>query len=292
MTKSPLASYLTPYNQDYLQQLLKLAWMEDVQSGDHSTLATIPENATGQATLYAKDSGIIAGLGLVQELFNSFSDNLKVVTYSRDGEWVQKGDQLFNVEGSVRGMLTGERTVLNVIQHLSGIATKTCNWCQYLEGYHTHLLDTRKTTPGLRLLEKWATALGGAANHRIGLYDMLMIKDNHIDYAGGMHKAIDAVKTYLEAQALSVPVVIETRSLEEVRQVLAHPGIARILLDNMTLETMAEAVRLIDGQCETEASGGIQKENLRPIAETGVDYISSSQLTRNTQPLDMSLKIT
>lgn len=291
MSKWPLDKYLTTYNQNFIQHLLDMVWNEDVQEGDHTTLSTIPEDAKGKATLYAKASGLVAGLRIAPEIFAYFDPNLQVKTFFEDGAWIKKGDAVFTVSGSVRGILTGERTVLNIIQHLSGIATKSQNWCTYIEEFPTQLMDTRKTTPGLRVFEKWAVALGGAVNHRQGLYDMIMLKDNHIDYSGGIHAAIKDVKAYLAKRQLSIPIVVEAQTLDEVKSIIAHNGIERILLDNMSINELKEAVKLVGEYCDTEASGGVEAENLRPIAETGVDYISTSQLTREIKPLDLSLKM-
>lgn len=291
MNKWSLAQFLNTYQQDFIQQLTELIWNEDVQAGDHTTLATIPREAIGKATLFAKDEGMLAGLEACRFIFSYFDDDLKLSTTLEDGNWVKAGDQVFTVTGSVRSILTAERTVLNLIQHLSGIATKTHEWCKLLEEYETNLLDTRKTTPGLRILEKWAVGIGGAVNHRFGLYDMIMLKDNHIDYAGGIDAAIKAVKNYLAKYNLALPIVVEARSLEEVKAVIQHHGITRILLDNMSLTDMANAVSIIGSHCQTEASGGILADNLQAIAETGVNYISTSQLNREIKPLDLSLKI-
>jgi nicotinate-nucleotide pyrophosphorylase (carboxylating) len=291
MNKGSLEQFLNIYQKDFIQQLTELVWNEDVQEGDHTTLATIPDNAIGEAKLVAKDSGIIAGLEICRTVFSYFDANLVISSSIEDGSWVKKGDTVFTVRGSVRSILTAERTVLNLIQHLSGIATKTHEWCKLLDGYQTELLDTRKTTPGLRIIEKWAVGIGGAVNHRLGLYDMIMLKDNHIDYAGGIDEAIKKVKDYLERYQLSIPIVVEARSLQEVESVIKHAGITRILLDNMSLSAMADAVSVIGSYCQTEASGGILADNLQAIAETGVNYISTSQLTREIKPLDLSLKI-
>ena len=284
-------SLLTTYNQDFIPNLVDQALKEDIQDGDHTTLATVPPGAHGAATLYAQGTGVIAGISLAEDLFSYFSPELTLEPHKQDGDGVSTGETIFTISGPVQGILTGERLVLNFIQHLSGIATKTRMLSQQIEDYPAALLDTRKTTPGLRVLEKWAVGLGGAVNHRLGLFDMIMLKDNHIDHAGGMNKGIQAVKDYLKAHDLSIPIVIEARSLEEVSAIIQHEGIKRILLDNMSPETMKEAISLINGQMQTEASGGVDADNLRRIAETGVDYISTSELTRGITPLDVSLKI-
>ncbi len=291
MNKWSLEQFVNTYQKDFFQQLNKLVWNEDVQEGDHTTLATIPRDAVGKANLYAKDEGMLAGLEACRFIFSYFDADLKFSTPLEDGKWVKDKDQVFTVKGSVRSILTAERTVLNLIQHLSGIATKTYEWSKLLDGYETKLLDTRKTTPGLRILEKWAVGVGGAVNHRVGLYDMIMLKDNHIDYAGGMDAAIKAVKNYLASYNLALPIVVEARSLEEVKTVINYHGLSRILLDNMSITEMANAVSIIGSHCQTEASGGILANNLNAIAETGVNYISTSQLNREFKPLDLSLKI-
>lgn len=285
------ASFLNTDKADFLATITKQAYLEDIQSGDHTTLATVPADARGSATLVAKAQGLVAGISLAEDLFPKFHSDITLHPLKQDGDAVTEGEEIFTLSGSVRGIITGERQVLNYIQHLSGIATKARHLTHKLTGYSCGLLDTRKTTPGLRLLEKWAVTLGGAHNHRMGLFDMVMLKDNHIDYAGGMDEAVRAVQTYLSAHGLSVPVVVEARSLEEVKTILTYDGIDRILLDNMSPETLTSAVALIDGRVATEASGGVDEANLHSIAATGVDYISTSQLTRAVTPLDVSLKL-
>lgn len=283
--------YLNDLNKDYLEQLANLAYKEDVFNGDHTTLATVPENAQGTASIYAKADGIVAGIEVAADFIAYFSDVLTIEAFKKDGDQVEEGDKVLTINGAVQSILTVERSLLNLMQHLSGIATKSYHFNQILRNYSTKLLDTRKTITGLRVLEKWAVALGGAVNHRLGLYDMVMLKDNHIDYAGGIQPAIDEVKKYLADNEFQIPVVVEARSMEEVNVILRNEGIYRILLDNMSLDTMTKAVGLIDGKTQTEASGGVTASNLRAIASTGVDYISTSQLNREIKPLDLTLKL-
>jgi nicotinate-nucleotide pyrophosphorylase (carboxylating) len=271
-------------------QLIDIAFAEDIGEGDHTSLATIDENETGKSIIVAKDTGIIAGLGLVDYIFRKVDPDLRVNILKHEGDTVHFGDVVLEVEGRSRSMLTAERTVLNFIQRLSGVATQTARYVKELEGLHTKILDTRKTTPGMRLLEKWAVKTGGGENHRIGLYDMILIKDNHVDFAGGIVKAIERTRNYLATKKLDIKIEIETRSLDEVRQVLATGGVHRIMLDNFKPELLREAVLLIDKQYETEASGGITLETLRSYAETGVDFISSGALTHSVKSMDLSMR--
>nr|WP_302180071.1 carboxylating nicotinate-nucleotide diphosphorylase [Chryseosolibacter indicus] len=263
---------------------------EDVGDGDHSSLAAIPENAVGKAKLLIKENGIIAGIELAIRIFNQFDPSLKVETFFKDGDEVKKGDIALTVSGSSRSLLTTERFVLNSMQRMSGIATYTRHLLNLIKGTGAQLLDTRKTTPNFRLLEKWAVAIGGGQNHRVGLYDMIMLKDNHIDLAGGVQPAIIRTKDYLRARNKALKIEVETRNLEEVKQVLEVGEIDVIMLDNMDVKTMKEAVKLINGRFKTEASGGITEETIRPIAECGVDFISVGALTHSIKSLDLSLK--
>lgn len=258
--------------------------------GDHSTLASIPENAFDSAQLLVKDDGIIAGIELAEKIFNHWDPTLKMDLKKKDGDSVYKGDVAFIVSGSARSILTTERLVLNTMQRMSAIATKTHKLTLLLAGTKTRLLDTRKTTPNFRLLEKWAVLIGGGLNHRIGLYDMIMLKDNHIDMAGGIRAAIIRTKDYLRATNKNLRIEVETRSLKEVREVLDTGGIDVIMLDNMDPETMREAVGLIGGKYKTEASGGITDSTIRKVAECGVDFISVGALTHSVNSLDLSLK--
>lgn len=279
-----------------LDQLIRLALLEDVGDGDHSTLACIPPTAAGSAKMVAKQEGILCGSEVGQRTFQLVNDDyyhgrmpLVIKPLKTDGDPVAKGDVLMTIEGAADTILTAERTALNYMQRLSGIATQTHRMMQLLDGIDTRLLDTRKTTPNMRLLEKYAVKCGGGTNHRIGLYDMVMLKDNHIDFAGGIACAIDRTRQYLQHHGLDLKIEIEVRSLDELEQVLAHGGVERIMLDNFDIPTLREAVRRIGGRCETEASGGITDQTLRPYAETGVDFISVGALTHHIQSLDISL---
>ena len=276
-------------NIDNLDTLIKMALREDIGDGDHSTLACIPPTATGTAKMVAKADGILCGAEVGERVFTLVDSNLKVNLLKHDGDAIVKGDIVMTVEGPSGSILTAERTALNFIQRLSGIATETHRMVQMLNGLHTQLLDTRKTTPNMRLLEKYAVKCGGGTNHRIGLYDMVMLKDNHIDFAGGIEAAIDRTRDYLKANNKDLRIEIEVRNLDELQRVLNHGGVDRIMLDNFDTKTLAEAVRRIDGKYETEASGGITDETLRAYAETGVDFISVGALTHHIKSLDLSL---
>lgn len=271
-------------------QLIDIAFAEDIGEGDHTSLATINAEEKGKSIIVAKDDGIIAGLILVDYIFKKVDPHLHVDVLKQEGDAIKYGDVVINIEGSSRSMLTAERTVLNFIQRLSGVATQTAKYVKELEGLHTKILDTRKTTPGMRLLEKWAVKIGGGENHRIGLYDMILIKDNHVDFAGGIKQAIDRTTQYLSNKKLDLKIEIETRSIEEVKQVLEKGGVHRIMLDNFKPELLKEAVALIDKKYETEASGGITLQTLRSYAETGVDYISSGALTHSVKAMDLSMR--
>ena len=276
-------------NIDNLDTLIKMALREDIGDGDHSTLACIPPTATGTAKMVAKADGILCGAEVGERVFTLVDSNLKVNLLKHDGDAIVKGDIVMTVEGPSGSILTAERTALNFMQRLSGIATETHRMVQMLNGLHTQLLDTRKTTPNMRLLEKYAVKCGGGTNHRIGLYDMVMLKDNHIDFAGGIEAAIDRTRDYLKAKGKDLKIEIEVRNLDELQRVLDHGGVDRIMLDNFDTKTLAEAVRRIDGKYETEASGGITDETLRAYAETGVDFISVGALTHHIKSLDLSL---
>lgn len=276
-------------NIDNLDTLIKMALREDIGDGDHSTLACIPPTATGTAKMVAKADGILCGAEVGERVFTLVDSNLKVNLLKHDGDAIVKGDVVMTVEGPSGSILTAERTALNFMQRLSGIATETHRMVQMLNGLHTQLLDTRKTTPNMRLLEKYAVKCGGGTNHRIGLYDMVMLKDNHIDFAGGIEAAIDRTRDYLKANNKDLRIEIEVRNLDELQRVLNHGGVDRIMLDNFDTKTLAEAVRRIDGKYETEASGGITDETLRAYAETGVDFISVGALTHHIKSLDLSL---
>ena len=276
-------------NIDNLDTLIKMALREDIGDGDHSTLACIPPTATGTAKMVAKQDGILCGAEVGELVFSLVDSNLKVNLLKHDGEAVAKGDVVMTIEGPSCSILTAERTSLNFMQRLSGIATETHRMVQMLNGLKTKLLDTRKTTPNMRLLEKYAVKCGGGTNHRIGLYDMVMLKDNHIDFAGGIEAAIDRTRDYLKAKGKDLKIEIEVRNLEELQRVMDHGGVDRIMLDNFDTATLREAVKRIDGKYETEASGGITDETLRAYAETGVDFISVGALTHHIKSLDLSL---
>jgi nicotinate-nucleotide pyrophosphorylase (carboxylating) len=280
-------TYLTEKS---LADFISAALLEDVGPGDYSTLSAVPADAQNRARLLIKDDGILAGVDMGLHIFRQVDPQLQVKVLLQDGTPVRKGDIGLEVSGSARSILTAERLVLNCMQRMSGIATITQRMVALIEGTGAKLLDTRKTTPNFRIAEKWAVAIGGGHNHRYGLYDMVMLKDNHIDFAGGIRPAIEASRKFLAEKGLSLKIEVETRSLQEVEEVLRVGGIDRIMLDNMSPEVMRQAVQLIDRRFETEASGGITESTIRPIAETGVDYISVGALTHSAKSLDISLK--
>jgi nicotinate-nucleotide pyrophosphorylase (carboxylating) len=263
---------------------------EDIGAGDHTTLSTIPGDAEGSAKLLVKETGVLAGLRVAERIFRRFDRHIRIHTFMHDGDAIAPGDVVFRVKGKVHSILQCERLVLNVLQRMSGIATITRSYARLLEGTGTKILDTRKTTPGFRFLEKEAVRIGGGENHRFGLFDMIMIKDNHIDFAGGIEQAVSSTKAYLKERGLDLDMVVEARSLEDIETVLGLGGVRRILLDNFPVERTREAVRLIDHRLETESSGGITRENIRAYAECGVDYISVGALTHQIRSLDLSLK--
>jgi nicotinate-nucleotide pyrophosphorylase (carboxylating) len=274
----------------FLKQFIASALAEDIGDGDHSTLAAIPATARSKAKLLVKDSGILAGVDLAIQIFHQFDPSLKLEVNLKDGDPINKGDIAFIVEGSARSILTTERLVLNCMQRMSGIATFTHKLSGLVKDTKAVLLDTRKTTPNFRMLEKWAVVIGGGQNHRIGLFDMVMLKDNHIDMAGGIEQAILQTKEYLRASKRSLRIEVETRNLKEVEEVLRVGEVDVIMLDNMSTDEMKKAVWLINGRYKTEASGGITEETIRSIAETGVDFISVGALTHSVKSLDLSLK--
>lgn len=273
-----------------IDQFIKNAFAEDVGDGDHTSLSTIPVDTQGKAKLIIKEKGILAGVELALEIFKVVDANLKVDVLLKDGDQINVGDIGLTVSGNTHSILIAERLVLNCMQRMSGIATKTNHIVALLKDTKTKILDTRKTTPGLRYLEKWAVRIGGGVNHRIGLYDMILIKDNHVDYAGGISNAIKSAQKYLLDQEKSLQIEIEVRNIEELSQVLATGGVDRIMLDNFSFEKLKEAVKLIDGKFITEASGGITEENVKEYADCGVDYISMGALTHSVKSLDISLK--
>lgn len=273
-----------------IETIIKNAFFEDIQDGDHTSLATIPTNAKGKAVLIAKEEGIIAGISIAEKVFKICDPDIEFTSHLSDGEKVTRGDHVFSVSGKSISILSSERLALNFMQRMSGIATATNKIVQLLVGTKTRVLDTRKTTPNLRILEKEAVRLGGGENHRMGLYDMIMIKDNHIDFAGGIQQSIEACHKYLKEKSKDLEIEIEVRDFDELRQVLDYGGVNRIMLDNFTPEDMKTALKLINSKFETEASGGITIENIRAYAETGVDYISVGALTHHIKSLDLSLK--
>lgn len=273
-----------------IDEIIENALKEDIGDGDHSTLSCVPENGIGIAQLLVKDDGIIAGVELAQMIFAKFDPSLKIDVLIKDGEWVKKGDIAFTVSGSSRSILSTERLVLNFMQRMSGIATQTSAIVKLIEGTSAKLLDTRKTTPGIRYMEKWAVRIGGGHNHRFALYDMIMLKDNHVDYAGGIKQAIERANEYLQKTGKELKIEIEVRNEEELAQVLEVGNVDRIMLDNFSPERIREALKTIPSIYETEASGGITLETIRSYAETGVDFISVGALTHSFKSLDMSLK--
>jgi nicotinate-nucleotide pyrophosphorylase (carboxylating) len=273
-----------------IELFIKNAIAEDLGDGDHTSLSTIPADAVGKAKLIVKEDGIIAGIELALEIFNYIDSALKVNVFLKDGDTVKYGDIAFTVEGKTHAILLAERLVLNTMQRMSGIATKTNRIVKILEPYHTKVLDTRKTTPGLRYLEKLAVKIGGGVNHRIGLYDMILIKDNHVDYAGGIANAINSANAYLKLHNRQLDIEIEVRNFDELSQVLATGHVDRIMLDNFNPTDLKEAVNMIAGKYKTEASGGIVEDDIAAFAATGVDFISMGVLTHSVKSLDMSLK--
>ncbi len=273
-----------------IDELISLALKEDIGEGDHTSLSTIPTTAKGRAKLLIKEDGIIAGVNIAKKVFKQVDENFNISIFLSDGQKIKKRDIVFEIEGNAISILTAERTVLNYMQRMSGIATYTNLMVSLLDGLNTKILDTRKTTPLMRIFEKMAVEIGGGQNHRFGLYDMIMIKDNHIDFAGGIEKAIIKTIEYLKLKNLKLKIEVETRNINEVKEVLSVGGIDRIMLDNFTLDDMRKAVILIDRKYETEASGGITMKTIRSYAETGVDFISVGALTHHINSLDMSLK--
>ncbi len=271
-------------------QLISLWFAEDIGDGDHTTLSCIPAGALGKSQLIVKENGVIAGVEVARKIFHAFDPELKMTVFINDGAEVKKGDIAFVVEGKIQSLLQTERLMLNIMQRMSGIATRTREYVKALEGTKTRVLDTRKTTPGLRLLEKEAVKIGGGVNHRIGLFDMILLKDNHVDFAGGIEKAIIKAKEYCKTISKNLKIEIEVRNFDELNQVISIGGVDRIMLDNFTPENTRKAVELINGKYETESSGGITFSTLRDYAECGVDYISVGALTHSVKSLDLSFK--
>jgi len=273
-----------------LQLIIQNAIREDIGVGDYSSLACIPVTAKGKAKLLVKENGIIAGVNFAKMIFNHVDSNLKIETFIEDGAHVRYGDVVFHVEGSSQSILKSERIVLNSMQRMSAIATKTNGYVELLKGTNTKILDTRKTTPGFRAPEKWAVKIGGGENHRFALYDMIMLKDNHNDFAGGITNAIQKTKTYLEENHLDLKIIVEARSLDEIKEILQNEGVYRILIDNFNFEDTKKAVELIGNQCFTESSGNINETTIRKYADCGVNFISSGALTHSVYNMDLSLK--
>lgn len=271
-------------------RLIDLAFAEDIGDGDHTTLCCIPDEAMGKSKLLVKEKGVLAGVRVARQIFNRFDPTMQIEIFIEDGTHVRPGDVVMIVSGKIRSLLQTERLMLNVVQRMSGIATMTAEYVKLLEGTHTRVLDTRKTTPGMRMLEKEAVKIGGGVNHRIGLFDMILLKDNHVDFAGGIAAALDRCARYQQEHHLHLKVEIEVRTFDEIREVLAHGGADRIMLDNFSVEDTRKAVEMIGGRFETESSGGITKETLRSYAECGVDFISVGALTHSVKGLDLSFK--
>ena len=276
--------------QNELKLIIENGIREDVGDGDHSSLACIPADAQGKAKLLVKQDGIIAGVEFAKMIFNYVDSNLQIETFIQDGNPVKYGDVVFHVTGSSQSILKSERLVLNAMQRMSAIATKTKFFADLLEGTKTKVLDTRKTTPGIRAIEKWAVKIGGGENHRFALYDMVMLKDNHIDFAGGITKAIAKTTAYLKENDLDLKIIVEARNLDEIKEILQSDAIHRILIDNFNFEDTKTAVALIGDKCQTESSGNINEKTIRSYAECGVDYISSGALTHSVYNMDLSLK--
>jgi nicotinate-nucleotide pyrophosphorylase (carboxylating) len=276
--------------EELVDRLIDLSFAEDIGDGDHTTLCCIPEDAMGKSHLLIKEDGILAGVEIAKEVFRRFDPEMKVEVLMGDGSRVKKGDIAMIVTGRVRSLLQTERLMLNIMQRMSGIATMTDKYVQRLKGTGTHVLDTRKTTPGMRMLEKQAVKIGGGCNHRIGLFDMILLKDNHVDFAGGIVNAIDRCHKYLDEKGLKLKIEIEVRSFDELNQVLEHGGVDRIMLDNFSVPDTKKAVDLIAHRYETESSGGITFDTIRDYAEQGVDFVSVGALTHSVKGLDMSFK--
>lgn len=275
---------------ELIDNLITLAFAEDIGEGDHTTLCSIPDSAIGESRLLVKEDGVLAGVEIAREVFHRFDPDLRMDVLIPDGSNVQSGDVAFIVSGKVRSILQTERIVLNLMQRMSGIATVTRSYMKLLEGTSAKVLDTRKTTPGMRLLEKMAVKLGGGENHRIGLFDMILLKDNHVDFSGGIAHAIRGAQRYIKDKNKPLKIEIEVRNLSELEEVLEIGGVDRIMLDNFTPELTREAVKIVNGRVELESSGGITKETIREYAQTGVDYISVGALTHSVRSLDLSLK--
>jgi nicotinate-nucleotide pyrophosphorylase (carboxylating) len=275
---------------ELIDQLISLSFAEDIGDGDHTTLSSIPATAMGKSRLIIKEEGIIAGVEMAREIFHRFDPEMKMEVYINDGAHVKPGDVAFVVEGRVQSLLQTERLMLNVMQRMSGIATITNEYVKLLEGTKCRVLDTRKTTPGMRLMEKDAVRIGGGCNHRIGLFDMILLKDNHIDFAGGIPQAVSRAQEYCKAKGKNLKIEVEVRNFDELNQVLALEGVDRVMLDNFSVENTRKAVEIVNGKVEVESSGGITFDTIRSYAECGVDYVSVGALTHSVMSLDMSFK--
>ena len=275
---------------ELIDQLIALSFAEDIGDGDHTTLSCIPDTAMGKSRLIIKEEGIIAGVEMAREIFHRFDPEMKMEVYINDGAHVKPGDVAFVVEGRVQSLLQTERLMLNVMQRMSGIATITNEYVKLLEGTKCRVLDTRKTTPGMRLMEKDAVRIGGGCNHRIGLFDMILLKDNHIDFAGGIPQAVSRAQEYCKAKGKNLKIEVEVRNFDELNQVLALEGVDRVMLDNFSVENTRKAVEIVNGKVEVESSGGITFDTIRSYAECGVDYVSVGALTHSVKSLDMSFK--
>ena len=274
---------------DLIDRLIDLSFAEDIGDGDHTTLSCIPADAMGKSKLLIKEEGILAGIEVAKEVFRRFDPTMKVEVFIQDGTHVKPGDVAMVVEGKVQSLLQTERLMLNIMQRMSGIATMTNKYVKKLEGTKTRVLDTRKTTPGMRIMEKMAVKIGGGCNHRIGLFDMILLKDNHVDFAGGIHNAVSCAKEYCKAKGKNLKIELEVRNFDELNQALAE-GVDRIMFDNFTPEDTRKAVEIVGGRCETESSGGITYDTMLPYAQAGVDFISFGALTHSVKGLDMSFK--
>ncbi|MBQ8220143.1 MAG: carboxylating nicotinate-nucleotide diphosphorylase [Bacteroidaceae bacterium] len=275
---------------ELIDQLIALSFAEDIGDGDHTTLSCIPDTAMGKSRLIIKEEGIIAGVEMAREIFHRFDPEMKMEVYINDGAHVKPGDVAFVVEGKVQSLLQTERLMLNVMQRMSGIATITNEYVKLLEGTKCRVLDTRKTTPGMRLMEKDAVRIGGGCNHRIGLFDMILLKDNHIDFAGGIPQAVSRAQEYCKAKGKNLKIEVEVRNFDELNQVLALEGVDRVMLDNFSVENTRKAVEIVGGRLEVESSGGITFDTIRSYAECGVDFVSVGALTHSVKSLDMSFK--
>ena len=275
---------------ELIDQLIALSFAEDIGDGDHTTLSCIPDTAIGKSRLIIKEEGIIAGVEMAREIFHRFDPEMKMEVYINDGTHVKPGDIAFVVEGKVQSLLQTERLMLNVMQRMSGIATITNKYVKLLEGTKCRVLDTRKTTPGMRIMEKDAVRIGGGCNHRIGLFDMILLKDNHVDFAGGISQAVNRAKEYCKAKGKNLKIEVEVRNFDELNQVLALDGVDRVMLDNFSVENTSKAVEIVGGRIEIESSGGITFDTIRSYAECGVDYVSVGALTHSVMSLDMSFK--